>query len=124
MTNSQIIYNAALAHGFTDAQLSQLLEAYNSELPFHTFQEWKSRGYNVKKGAHALFTAALWKHTDKPSRAAKKAAEEDGKDVPESSPHYYKKVSHLFSYAQVEKAEKSAPAPDLVTIKADRKSVV
>ena len=43
MTNSQIIYNAALAHGFTEEQLSQLLDAYKGDLPFHTFQEWKSR---------------------------------------------------------------------------------
>lgn len=102
MTNSQIIYNSALAHGFTEDQLLQLLAAYKGDLPFHTFQEWKSRGYSVKKGEHALFTADLWKYTDKPSKATIKAAEEDGQDAPESSPHYYKKLSHLFSFAQVE----------------------
>lgn len=61
MTNSQIIYNAALAHGFTEDQLSQLLTAYKGDLPFHTFQEWKSRGYSVKKGEHALFTLRTWR---------------------------------------------------------------
>ena len=108
MTNSQIIYNAALAHGYTEDQLSQLLEAYKGDLPFHTFQEWKARGYSVKKGEHALFTADLWKYTSKPSKATIKAAEEAGKDAPEESPHYYKKLSHLFSFSQVEPVKRKA----------------
>ena len=109
MTNSQIIYNAALAHGFTEDQLSQLLEAYKGDLPFHTFQDWKARGYSVKKGEHALFTADLWKYTSKPSKAMIEAAAEAGSDAPEESPHYYKKLSHLFSFSQVEPV-KSKPA--------------
>ena len=108
MTNSQIIYNAALAHGFTEDQLSQLLTAYKGDLPFHTFQEWKSRGYSVKKGEHALFPADLWKYTDKPSKAEVQAAEEAGKDAPESSPHYYKKLSYLFSMDQVERIKRKS----------------
>ena len=102
MTNSEIIYNAALAHGFTEDQLSQLLQTYRGDLPFHTFQEWKARGFSVKKGEHALFTADLWKYTEKPSRAMIEAAKADGKDAPESAPHYYKKLSHLFAANQVE----------------------
>lgn len=108
MTNSQIIYNAALAHGFTEEQLSQLLDAYKGDLPFHTFQEWKARGYSVKKGEHALFTADLWKFTSKPSKAMIEAAKEAGKDAPEESPHYYKKLSHLFSFSQVEPVKRKA----------------
>lgn len=38
MTNEKIIYNAAVDHGFTNAQLDALLVAYKGELPFHTFQ--------------------------------------------------------------------------------------
>lgn len=102
MTNSKIIYNAALNHGFTEEQLTQLMEAYKGDLPFHTFQEWKSRGYSVKKGEHALFTADLWKYTTKPSKAAVAQAEAAGKDAPEENPHYYKKLSHLFSFSQVQ----------------------
>lgn len=108
MTNSQIIYNAALAHGFTEDQLSQLLDAYKGDLPFHTFQDWKARGYSVKKGEHALFTADLWKYTDKPSKATIQAAQEAGQDTPETSPHYYKKLSHLFSFSQVEPVKRKA----------------
>lgn len=109
MTNTQIIYNAAIANGFTEEQLLLLLEAYKGDLPFHTFQEWKARGYSVKKGEHALFTADLWKYTNKPSKAMIEAAAEAGKDAPEDAPHYYKKLSYLFSFAQVEPV-KSRPA--------------
>jgi len=108
MTNTQIIYNAALAHGFTEDQLLRILEAFKGDLPFHTFQEWKARGYSVKKGEHALFAAELWKYTEKPSKAMIKAAEEAGEDVPENTPHYYKKLSYLFSFSQVEPVKRKS----------------
>lgn len=110
MTNSQIIYETAKAHGFTDEQLTQLLDAYNGDLPFHTFQEWSRRGYHVKAGEKALFSADLWKYTDKPGKAARDAAAEAGEDAPEADGHYYKKLSYLFSFSQV---EKDTPAPAL-----------
>jgi len=115
MTNTTIITNALKARGMTDDQLSQLLTAYNGDLPFHTAPEWSRRGYHIKTDAAPLFTCDLWKHTDKPSRAAIAAAEEAGEEVPENSPHFYKKRSDIYSFAQV---EKNAPAPDLATIKA------
>lgn len=115
MNNSQIIYNAAKAHGFTDDQLNQLQAAYRGDLPFHTIPEWSRRGYHVKADAAPLFECDLWKHTSKPSRAAVQAAQENGDEAPEQSPHFYKKLSYIYSFAQV---EKNAPAPDLATIKA------
>lgn len=115
MTNTEIITNALKARGMTDDQLSQLLTAYNGDLPFHTIPEWSRRGYHVKADASPLFECDLWKHTSKPSRAAIEAAQEAGEDVPENSPHFYKKLSYIYSFAQV---EKNAPAPDLATIKA------
>ena len=114
MTNTQIITNALTARGMTDDQLSQLLDAYHGDLPYHTIPEWARRGYHVKAGETPLFACDLWKHTSKPSRAAIEAAQEAGKDAPEQSPHFYKKLSYIYSFAQVEKA---APAPDLATIK-------
>ena len=102
MTNTQIIYDAAIAHGFTDEQLIQLIEACKGDLPFHTFQEWKSRGYSVKKGEHAIFTALLWRFTNKPSKATIEAAEAAGNEEIGENPHYYKKLSHLFAANQVE----------------------
>lgn len=115
MTNTEIITNALKARGMTDDQLSQLLTAYNGDLPFHTIPEWSRRGYHVKADASPLFECDLWKHTSKPSRAAIEAAQEAGEDVPENSPHFYKKLSYIYSFSQV---EKNAPAPDLATIKA------
>ena len=95
MTNSQIIYNTALAHGFTENQLSQLLDAYKGDLPFHTIPEWSRRGYHVKADAAPLFECSLWKHTSKPSRTTIEAAQEAGEEVPEKSPHFYKKLSYI-----------------------------
>ena len=115
MTNTEIIANALKARGMTDDQLSQLLDAYKGDLPFHTIPEWSRRGYHVKADAAPLFECYLWKHTSKPSRAAIEAATEAGEEAPEKSPHFYKKLSHIYSFSQV---EKNAAAPDLATIKA------
>ena len=115
MTNTQIIINTLKARSMTDDQLQQLLTAYNGDLPFHTIPEWSRRGYHVKAEEKPLFDCYLWKYTSKPSRAAIEAAQEAGEDVPENSPHFYKKLSNIYSFAQV---EKNAPAPDLATIKA------
>ncbi len=115
MTNTTIITNALKARGMTDDQLSQLLTAYNGDLPFHTAPEWSRRGYHVKANAAPLFDCYLWKHTSKPSRATVEAAQEAGEDIPENSPHFYMRLSNIYSFAQV---EKNAPAPDLATLKA------
>lgn len=115
MTNTEIIANALKSRGMTDDQLSQLLDAYKGDLPFHTIPEWSRRGYHVKADAAPLFECYLWKHTSKPSRAAIEAATEAGEEAPEKSPHFYKKLSHIYSFSQV---EKNAAAPDLATIKA------
>lgn len=114
MTNTEIITNSLKARGMTDEQLEKLLAAYKGDLPFHTIPEWSRRGYHVKAGEEALFSCNLWKHTDKPSRAAIQAAQEAGADAPETSPHFYQKLSYIYSFSQV---EKNAPAPDLDTIK-------
>ena len=71
---------------------------------FHTFAEWKRTGYSVKKGQHAAITCQLWKYTDKPGKAAREAAEADGKDAPETDPHFYRTTAHLFHALQVEKS--------------------
>lgn len=72
---------------------------------FHTFQEWKRMGYNVKKGQHASLVCNLWKFTDKPGKAAREAAAEAGHDL-ETDPHFYMAKSHLFNRLQVEKISK------------------
>ena len=123
MTNTQIIKSAVQA-AFSADQISALFTAYfpkeqggDPEVEalfvadlFHTFAEWKARGLSVKKGEKAaLRDVYLWKWTDKPNAAARKAAEEKGEEL-NPDPHYYKTPSCLFSIAQVEK-QTTKPAP-------------
>ena len=113
MTNTQIIYNAAIAHGIPQEQLDACLQ--RGDLPFHTAADWSKRGYQVQKDAAPLFDCYLWKHTNKPSAATIKAAEDAGKEAPEQSPHFYQKLSYIYGPAQV---ERTPAAPDLATLKA------
>lgn len=113
MTNTQIIYNAAIAHGIPQEQLDACLQ--RGDLPFHTAADWSKRGYQVQKDAAPLFDCYLWKHTNKPSAATIKAAQEKGDEVPEQSPHFYQKLSYIYGPAQV---ERTPSAPDLETLKA------
>ena len=127
MTNNEIIFET-VRNTFTPAQLAELVQAtYTAEQiaarraavtitvdegsaetadTFHTFAEWKRMGYSVKKGQHAALTCQLWKYTDKPGKAAREAAEADGKDAPETDPHFYMTKAHLFHALQVEKSKR------------------
>ncbi len=128
MTNNEIIFNAVRT-SFTPAQLSQLVAAtYSTEQrtayaarvtvspdgdkspyevisalmaadSFHTFAEWKSLGYSVKKGQHAALCCQLWRYTDKPG----KSAQEAGADPDRPDPHFYRTKAYLFHFLQVEK---------------------
>lgn len=113
MTNTEIIYKTAIAHGIPQEQLDAYLQ--RGDLPFHTAADWSKRGYQVQKDADPLFDCYLWKHTNKPSAATIKAAEDAGKEAPEQSPHFYQKLSYIYGPAQV---ERTPAAPDLATLKA------
>ena len=113
MTNTEIIYKAAIAHGIPQEQLDACLQ--RGDLPFHTAADWSKRGYQVQKDAAPLFDCYLWKHTNKPSAATIKAAEDAGKEAPKQSPHFYQKLSYIYGPAQV---ERTPAAPDLATLKA------
>lgn len=73
----------------------------------HTFDYWKKEGKSVKLHEKALIECYLWKHTTKPSKAQREAAEAEGKEAA-PNPHYYPTKSHLFSCLQV---QDSKPAP-------------
>ena len=123
MTNNEIIFET-VRNTFTPAQLAELVQStytvdegsdesaeniFSAMLAadtFHTFAEWKRMGYSVKKGQHAALTCQLWKYTDKPGKAAREAAEADGKDAPETDPHFYMTKAHLFHALQVEKSKR------------------
>ena len=113
MTNTEIIYKTAIAHGIPQEQLDACLQ--RGDLPYHTAADWSMRGYQVQKDAAPLFDCYLWKHTNKPSAATIKAAEDAGKEAPEQSPHFYQKLSYIYGPAQV---ERTPAAPDLATLKA------
>lgn len=102
MTNSEIIRKAAQLHGFTPDQLAQLETAFGGDLPFHTFAEWKSRGYHVKRGERAIFSVELWKYISKPPKDTAPAQTDDD-TPPTECGHYFKKLSHIFTLAQVER---------------------
>ena len=113
MTNTEIIYKAAITHGIPQEQLDACLQ--RGDLPYHTAADWSKRGYQVRKDAAPLFDCYLWKHTNKPSAATIKAAEDAGKEAPKQSPHFYQKLSYIYGPAQV---ERTPAAPDLATLKA------
>ena len=65
------------------------------ELPeeIHTYNGWKARGYQVKKGEHSSIKFPIWKHS------AKKTETEDGEI---DKGRMFVKVSAFFTFAQVE----------------------
>ena len=106
MTNNEIIYSAAIDAGIYTQEQADAILASGHMLPLHTFQEWKARGYSVKKGEKAVLHVDLWKYTTRPAKALREAAEAAGEELPDD-PHYYKKLSHLFHVSQVRRTDGS-----------------
>ena len=64
--------------------------------PLHTFAMWKSLGYRVKKGEHAITKLTIWKY-------ANRRADTDGEDTTdENGGHCFRKLAYFFSASQVE----------------------
>lgn len=80
---------------------------------FHTYNEWKANGLQVKRGEKSALSCYLWRWTDKPSKAQREAAKDDN-DADRPDPHYYKTLSHLFFVDQVE-APSARPAVHVKT---------
>lgn len=64
----------------------------------HTFQMWKSLGYSVKKGEHAVAKFPIWKY-----RAGKKAEAEGDEEQAEAKGYCFMKMAFFFKQDQVEK---------------------
>lgn len=64
----------------------------------HTYQKWKSLGYQVKKGQKAIAQFPIWKYTKKKDD---KMSEEEAQD----KGYCFMKVSSWFKFDQVEKVE-------------------
>lgn len=102
MTNAEIIFKTAILSGvFTKEEATEYLRTVG-DLPLHTFNEWKKRGYIVKKGEHAVLKVAIWmpKTNKANSKKAKEASEDD-----EGMDGFYQKVASFFKPEQVELAK-------------------
>lgn len=95
MCNEEIIFKQAVMHGlYSEAEAAAILKT-RGQLPLHTYQAWKQRGYQVKRGEKAALVAMLWKY-------ANKKVEVDGEEVECGSCH--RTTAYLFTDKQVEKA--------------------
>lgn len=114
--NRTLIMWAGIEAGiFTASDLSAFL--FLGKMPnYHTFNEWKRRGYIVKKGSKAAFSCRIWDY--KTSKAGTYTAEEaaemnaiminaDGSEVKEGDEkkhsQWYKFTAYFFGLDQVEK---------------------
>ena len=122
MTNNQIIFEASqeLAEAGIIKYTGRILKGTNDlgeevEIKeteaIHTYKEWQSLGYQVNKGQKSIARITIWNFTNKPSKAAKAAAEAEGKEATEKA-RYYMKEACFFSASQVSKIEKKE-APEL-----------
>jgi len=87
--------------------------------PIHTFQDWKNRGYIVKKGEKAIAAFTIWNF-----HSHKKDDEEEEKSLMKNG-YYYMKKAAFFKYSQVKPlndpddpkdpapAAKPAPIPEV-----------
>lgn len=108
MTNAMIILGESvrlMEEGILEGT-GQFVEIKNEdgsvtklELPeeIHTFAAWKSMGYKVKKGEHAIASFPIWKYTNKT------VENENGEE--EKKENMFLKVSAFFRRSQVEKRE-------------------
>lgn len=100
MTNLEIIASEVVTRELlTKEQVNEMLEKFGM-LPYMTYQEWKYKGYQVKKGSKAVIKTKLWK------KVKNKKKDEDNKE--ESK--FIMVSASLFDSSQVEKIEKVAKA--------------
>ena len=93
MTNEEIIKTEAVLNGlYTEKEIEEYV-AKTGELPLHTYNVWRARGYAPKKGSKGIYTK-LWKQ--------KKVKGKDDKE----SVKFIKVTAILFSASQVEEKKK------------------
>ena len=81
------------------------------ELPeaIHTFAAWKSAGFAVKRGEHAVACFPVWKYTERRRNAADGAENgENGDETPDADGtqaggRMYMRKAYFFTAEQVEK---------------------
>lgn len=99
MTNLQIITDTAIAQGlYTEAEAKAFFDSGNT-LPLHTYKEWASRGYQVRKGEHAAMVCDIWRLKNK--KATRPMQDGEDKEIDES--HFFKHKAFFFTDKQVER---------------------
>lgn len=76
----------------------------NIQEEVHTFQKWKSLGYQVKKGEKALFQTNLWKMSKKKQKENNENDTEnnDNENKKKNNNYFFMAKSSLFGRSQVE----------------------
>lgn len=74
---------------------------YDVPEPIHTYQTWKSLGYQVKKGEKAVAQFPIWKYT-------KKKSKDMSEDEAQENGYCFMKLSSWFKAEQVQKMEARA----------------
>lgn len=116
MTNEMIIMNESLRlmeegtlkGSGVFGEIETDLGTMTVELPeeIHTFNGWKQRGYNVKKGEKSQIKISIWKHTTKMLSTDTGNAETDKMNQQINDQggqqNMFMKLSAFFTAAQVE----------------------
>lgn len=103
MTNNTIIALSVLENRLmSKAQLVASIKE-TGDVPFHSFHEWKTRGFSVKKGEHGVFKAKLWVKTN--------YSEEELKKMKKGSNWFFLQNTALFSREQVELTKEERKFP-------------
>lgn len=117
MTNNQIIASASqeLAENgiinYTGRTFKLQLKdgseiEYKETEPIHTYQVWKSKGYQVKRGEKSIATIRIWKYTSKPGTIKAKNDKGQEIEIEADDNKMFMKDAYFFKTSQVEKIEK------------------
>ena len=108
MTNAMIILNESIrlmeegklqGNGHFGTYTDREGNKVEIEFPeaIHTFATWKSLGFSVKKGEHAIAAFTIWKYAERRREAEEENANE------EAEGRMFLKKAHFFKWSQVER---------------------
>lgn len=97
MSNEEIIAKSAISAGIFSEEEAATYIMNGLRLPIHTFAEWKSCGYMVKKGEHAALPVSIWK-----PKTRKQKKDEKNVDAKEENSGFFLTTAYLFTKQQVE----------------------
>lgn len=95
MTNLEIVASEVVTKKLlTEEQVEEMLSKFGA-LPYMTYQEWKYKGYQVKKGSKAVIKTKLWKKV--------KSKDKEKEESEEKTSKFILVNASLFGIDQVEK---------------------